>query len=163
MSERGGNDMDFMEKVTRDLVEAMKSHGEERDLVISVLRMIKSAVKNAEISLRGSGRNLREEDIIGVLSTMVKQRRESVGQYLSANRKDLADKENREVEIIQKYLPKQLTPEELDEAIRAAMEETGVTSAKETGRLMKVLMPRVKGKADGRLVSRRVSEILESL
>ncbi|MEJ2683582.1 MAG: GatB/YqeY domain-containing protein [Candidatus Sulfobium sp.] len=163
MEEQGGNDMDFMEKITRDLAEAMKSHGEERDLVISVIRMIKSAVKNVEISLRGSGRNLGEEDIIGVLSTMVKQRRESVEQYLSANRKDLADKESREVEIIQRYLPRQLTPEELDTVIRAAIEETGVTSVKETGRLMKVLMPRVKGKADGRLVSQRVREMLESL
>lgn len=154
--------MDFLEKITRDLTEAMKSHGEERELLISVLRMIKSSVKNAEIALRGGGRNLGDEDIIGVLSTMVKQRREAAEQYLNADRKDLADKESREVEIIQRYLPKQLTVEELDAVIRSAMEETGVTSARETGRLMKVLMPKVKGKADGRLVSQRVREILES-
>lgn len=154
--------MDFPEKITKDLTVAMKGHGEDRDLLISVLRMIKSAVKNAEISLRGSGRNLGDEDIVGVLSTMVKQRREAAEQYLAAGRKDLADKENSEVEIIQRYLPKQLTAGELDAIIRSAMEETGVSSVKETGRLMKVLMPRVKGKADGRLVSQRVREILES-
>lgn len=155
--------MDFLDKITKDLAEAMKGHGEDRELVISVLRMIKSAVKNAEIALRGGGRDLSEEDIVGVLSTMVKQRRESAEQYLSANRKDLADKESSEVEIIRRYLPKQLTPDELDAVIRSAIEEAGVTSAKETGKLMKVLMPRVKGKADGRLVSQRAREILESM
>jgi uncharacterized protein YqeY len=155
--------MDFLEKISRDLTEAMKSHGEDRELVISVVRMIKSAVKNAEIALRGGGKTLSDEDIVGVLSTMVKQRRESAEQYLNANRKDLADKENREVEIIQRYLPAQLTQEELDAVIRSAIEETGIASAKETGRLMKVLMPQVKGKADGRLVNLRVKEILESM
>jgi uncharacterized protein YqeY len=155
--------MDFLEKISRDLAAAMKSHDEGRELLLSVLRMIKSSVKNAEIALRGEGRNLSEEDIIGVLSTMVKQRGEASEQYLNANRKDLADKENREIEIIQRYLPRQLTHEELDAVIRSAIEETGVTNVKETGRLMKVLMPKVKGKADGRLVNQRVREILESM
>jgi uncharacterized protein YqeY len=155
--------MDFLEKISRDLAAAMKSHDEGRELLLSVLRMIKSSVKNAEIALRGEGRNLSEEDIIGVLSTMVKQRGEASEQYLNANRKDLADKENREIEIIRRYLPRQLTHEELDAVIRSAIEETGVTNVKETGRLMKVLMPKVKGKADGRLVNQRVREILESM
>jgi uncharacterized protein YqeY len=154
--------MDFLEKITRDLAEVMKSHGAERELVMSVLRMIKSTVKNAEIALRGSGRELKEEDIISVLSTMVKQRKEAAEQYGGAGRKDLADKEEREIKIIQRYLPRQLTIEELDALIRAAIEETGVTSQKEAGRLMKVLMPQVKGKADGKLVNQRVREILES-
>jgi uncharacterized protein len=155
--------MDFIEKISADLTAAMKSHDEGRELLLSVLRMIKSSVKNAEIALRGDGKNLSEEDIIGVLSTMVKQRREAAEQYLNANRQDLADKENREIEIIRRYLPRQLTQEELDAVIRSVIEETGVASAKETGRLMKVLMPKVKGKADGRLVNQRVREILESM
>lgn len=154
--------MDFIEKITKDLAEAMKARGEERDLELSVLRMIKSSVKNAEIALRGDDRELGDDDIVGVLSTMVKQRREAAEQYLGAGRKDLADKETREIEIIQRYLPRQLTTEELDTVIRSAIEETGVTSARETGRLMKVLMPKVKGKADGKLVNQRVREILES-
>lgn len=154
--------MDFLEKITKDLAEVMKSHGDDRELVVSVLRMIKSAVKNAEIALRGSGRGLKEEDIIGVLSTMVKQRKEAAEQYGGADRKDLADKEEREIKIIQRYLPRQLTTEELDALIRATIEETGVTSQKEAGRLMKVLMPLVKGKADGKVVNQRVREILES-
>lgn len=154
--------MDFLEKITKDLAEVMKSHGDDRELVVSVLRMIKSAVKNAEIALRGSGRGLKEEDIIGVLSTMVKQRKEAAEQYGGADRKDLADKEEREIKIIQRYMPRQLTTEELDALIRATIEETGVTSQKEAGRLMKVLMPLVKGKADGKVVNQRVREILES-
>ena len=154
--------MDFLEKITRDLAEGMKSHEDERELVVSVLRMIKSTVKNAEIALRGSARELKEEDIISVLSTMVKQRKEAAEQYNGAGRKDLADKEEREIKIIQRYLPRQLTIEELDALIRAAIEETGVTSQKEAGRLMKVLMPQVKGKADGKVVNQRVREILES-
>jgi uncharacterized protein YqeY len=154
--------MEFLEKISKDLAVTMKGRGEDRELVISVLRMIKSTVKNAEIASRSTGKDLSDEDIIGVLSSMVKQRKESAGQYLSANRKDLADRENREIDIIQKYLPRQLTPEELDSIIRSAVEETGVTSVKDAGRLMKVLMPRVKGKADGRLVNQRVRELLES-
>lgn len=154
--------MNFLERITRDLTEAMKGHGEERELVISVLRMIKSAVKNAEIALRGSGRDLGDDDIVGVLSTMVKQRKEAAEQYLDAGRKDLADKETRETEIIQRYLPKQLTPDELDSLIREAIQETGVASPQEAGKLMKVLMPRVRGKADGKLVNQRVREILQS-
>jgi uncharacterized protein YqeY len=92
---------------------------------------------------------------------MVKQRKESVEEYARANRKDLADKENQEINIIMKYLPRQLTVEELDEVIRSAIRDTGVTGPKELGKLMKELMPKVKGKADGKLVNQRVREILE--
>ncbi|MEJ2695586.1 MAG: GatB/YqeY domain-containing protein [Candidatus Sulfobium sp.] len=122
--------MEFLEKISKDLAVTMKGRGEDRELVISVLRMIKSTVKNAEIASRSTGKDLSDEDIIGVLSSMVKQRKESAGQYLSANRKDLADRENREIDIIQKYLPRQLTPEELDSIIRSAVEETGVRAAR---------------------------------
>lgn len=157
------NAMDFLERISKDLAEAMKSKEEGKELLVSVIRMIKSAVKNAEIAKRGSGsgNGLTEEDIIGVLSTMVKQRKESVEEYARANRKDLADKENQEINIIMKYLPRQLTVEELDEVIRSAIRDTGVTGPKELGKLMKELMPKVKGKADGKLVNQRVREILE--
>jgi uncharacterized protein YqeY len=153
--------MDFLERISKDLAEAMKSKEEGKELLVSVIRMIKSAVKNAEIAKRGSDSGLTEEDIIGVLSTMVKQRKESVDEYARANRKDLADKENQEISIIMKYLPQQLTVEELDAVIRSTIKETGVTGPKELGKLMKELMPKVKGKADGKLVNQRVREILE--
>lgn len=155
--------MDFLERISKDLAEAMKSKEEGRELLVSVIRMIKAALKNAEIAKRGSGSGLTEEDIIGVLSTMVKQRKESAEEYAKANRKDLADKENQEINIIMKYLPQQMTAEELDAVITAAIQETGVRGPKEMGKLMKELMPKVKGKADGKLVSQRVKELLDKM
>lgn len=149
--------MDILKKINEDLITSMKSKDE---LKTTTLRMIKSAAKNAEIAKRGKG-DLTEEDIMGVLSTMVKQRKESAEQYEKANRKDLADKENTEISIIQEYLPKQLTPEELGEIIKATIQETGVAGMKEMGKLMKALMPKVKGKADGKLVNQMIKEILE--
>ena len=155
--------MDFLEMLSGELAEAMKSKGEGRELLVSVLRMMKSAVKNAEIAKRGSGGGLTEEDIVGVLSTMVKQRRESAGEYSKANRTDLAEKELREIDILMRYLPKQMTDEELDAVIETAIKTAGVTGPKDMGKLMKELMPKVKGKADGKLVTQRVKERLERM
>ncbi|MBI5206056.1 MAG: GatB/YqeY domain-containing protein [Nitrospirae bacterium] len=151
--------MDILKKINEDLITSMKSKDE---LKTTTLRMIKSAVKNAEIAKRGKG-DLTEDDIMGVLSTMVKQRKESAEQYEKANRKDLADKENTEISIIQEYLPKQLTTEELDAIIKSTIQETGVVGMKEMGKLMKELMPKVKGKADGKLVNQMIKERLEKL
>ena len=152
--------MNILEQLTNDIAASMKSKDEGRDLRTSTLRMIKSAVKNAEIAKRGKG-DLTEDDIVSILSTMVKQRKESVDQYVAANRQELADKEEREIVIIQEYLPKQLSSDELDTVIRAMIQETGVTSMKEIGRLMKDLMPKVKGRADGKVVNQKIKEILE--
>lgn len=154
--------MEILKKIDSEVVSAMKDKSESSALKVSTLRMMKSAIKNAEIAKRGKG-DLTEEDVMGVLSTMVKQRKESVEQYMNANRKDLADKENAEISIIQAYLPEQLSSEKLDEIIQSAIKEAGVASAKEMGKLMKELMPKVKGKADGKLVNQRVKEILEKL
>ncbi|MDI6745195.1 MAG: GatB/YqeY domain-containing protein [Thermodesulfovibrionales bacterium] len=149
--------MEILEKINKDLVASMKN---KDDLRTTTLRMIKSSIKNAEIAKRGKG-ELIEEDILGVLSTMVKQRKESVEQYQNAGRNDLADKENREIEVIQEYLPKQLSIEEVDAIIKSTIQEAGILGMKDMGRLMKELMPKVKGKADEKLVSRCVKEILE--
>jgi len=155
--------MDFLERIGKDLTLAMKSREEERDLVISVLRMTKAAVKNAEISKRGSGSELTDEDVMGVLATMVKQRRESAEQYEKAGRADLSGKEIREIGIIQRYLPQQLSPDELDGIIKSTIQETGVSGVKDLGKLMKALMPKVKGKADGKIVNERVRAELERM
>ncbi len=155
--------MDFLERISKELAGAMKSKEEGRELLVSVLRMIKSAVKNAEIAKRGTGKELTDDDVVAVLSSMVKQRRESAEQYSNVNRKDLAEKETREIEIIRKFLPQQLTVEELDVLIKSSIQESGVTGMKEIGKLMKVLMPKVKGKADGNAVNGRVREILEKM
>jgi uncharacterized protein YqeY len=151
--------MNILEQLTADIAASMKSKEEGHDLKTSTLRMIKSAVKNAEIAKRGKG-DLTEDDIVSILSTMVKQRRESIEQYTSANRQDLADKEGREIVIIQEYLPKQLSAGELDALIRLTIQETGAADMKDLGKLMKELQPKVKGKADGKVVNQRIREIL---
>jgi len=148
--------MDILKKINDDLVASMKN---KDDLRTTTLRMMKSSIKNAEIAKRGKG-ELTEEDILSVLSSMVKQRKESAEQYQNAGRNDLADKENREIEIIQEYLPKQLSAEEVDVIIKSTIQEAGISGTKDMGRLMKELMPKVKGRADGKLVSERVKEIL---
>lgn len=154
--------MEILQKIDEELKTSMKARSADSGLRTSTLRMMKSAIKNAEIAKRGKG-DLTEEDIMAVLSTMVKQRKESVEQYTNANRKDLADKESMEISIIQAYLPEQISFDELDNIIKSAIKETGVTGAKKIGKLMKELMPKVKGKADGKLVNQRVKEILEKL
>ena len=104
--------------------------------------------------------SLTDEEVLSVLSTLAKQRRESIEQYSAAGRSDLADKESKELEIIQSYLPKQLSASELDNVIRLAISESGASSLNELGKVMKVLMPKVKGVADGKIVNQRVKELL---
>ncbi len=150
--------MDIIGKINEDLVAAIKSRAEV--LRVSTLRMMKAAIKNAEIAKRGKG-DLTEEDVLAVLSTMVKQRKDSAEQYQQAGRIDLMEKEDQEIAIIQEYLPRQLDVAEIDALIHGAIAKAGITGVKEMGKLMKELMPLVKGKADGKIVNQRVKEILE--
>lgn len=152
--------MDIFKTVTEDLTKAMKAREE---LTVSVLRMVKSALKNAEIAKRGDDKGLSDEDAVAVLSTMVKQRRDSAEQYEKAGRQDLAEKETSEISIIQRYLPQQLSPEQLDAAIDASIKEAGVAGPKDMGKLMKALMPKVKGKAEGKVVNERVKAFFEKM
>lgn len=138
------------------LKEALKSRDE---LKVSVIRMIKASLKNKEIEKMGP---LTDDDVIAVLSTMAKQRRESVEQFTAAGRTDLADKEKKELEIIQSYLPAQLSPKELDDIIIAGIKESNAASPADMGKVMKVVMPRIKGAADGKVVNQRVKELLSS-
>jgi uncharacterized protein YqeY len=146
----------ILDDLNSALKEAMKSRDEVR---VSAIRMMKASLKNKEIEKMG---NLSDEDVLQVLSTLAKQRRESIEQFSAAGRTELAEKESRELEIITAYLPKQLSPEELDEVIRSAISESGAKSAGDMGKLMKVLMPKVKGAADGKIVNQRVRELLGS-
>jgi len=152
--------MDILARINEDLAATMKSKADE--VRVSTLRMMKSAIQYAEIAKRGKG-DLTAEDIFSVFATMVKQRKDSAEQYEKGNRMELAQKETREIAIIQEYLPQQLTTDEIDALIRAAIAKAGVTGAKEMGKLMKELMPMVKGKADGKVVNERVKKILEGM
>ena len=146
--------MSLKERLQAELKEAMKA----RDAVkVSTLRLISSLIKYKEIEAK---KELDDEAVLAVLSTAVKQRRESIEQYEKGNRPDLADKERAELAIIQGYMPAQLGKDEVAALVKEAIAETGAAGAKDMGKVMKALMPKVKGKADGKLVNELVKELL---
>ena len=149
--------MAFLDDLNSVLKEALKSRD---DLKVSVIRLIKASLKYKEIEKMSS---LTDAEILSVLSTLAKQRRESIEQFSAAGRSDLADKETKELEIIQSYLPNQLSLSELDDIIRLAISESGATTLNDLGKVMKVLMPKVKGVADGKIVNLRVKEALTAI
>jgi len=144
----------IFERLDTELKAALKS-GDK--LKLSVVRMIKASLKNKEIDKTGK---LTDEEIISVLSSMVKQRRESIEQYSSAGRTDLAEKEKNELEIVQSYLPRQLSPQEIDSIILSAIKESKALSPGDIGMVMKLVSPQIKGVADGKMVNQRVRELL---
>lgn len=141
-------------RLERELVEAMKARDAART---STLRMVKAALKNKQIDKRAA---LEEADVLQVLSTLAKQRRESIEQFRAGHREDLAQKEEAELHLLQQYLPKELTEGELRELVSAAVSRTGAAGPKDMGKVMSELMPAVKGRADGKLVNQLVREHL---
>ncbi len=148
--------MNIIEKLDSDLKEALKS---KDSLRLSVIRMLKASFKNKEIEKM---QKLTDDDIISVLQSQSKQRKESIRQFTLAGRMDLAEKEQREFEIILQYLPKQLSDKEIDEIIISSLKEASITSLKDIGLAMKIIMPKIKGSADGKYVNQRVRELLTS-
>lgn len=140
------------ERLDADLKDAMRAKNE---LTTSVIRMLKSAIKYKEVEPGAAG-PLDEAAITQVISSLIKQRRDSVQQFRDAKRDDLAEKEEKEIAILQNYLPAQLSPAELEAAVKAAVAESGAKSAKEMGLVMKALMPKVQGKAEGKAISEAV-------
>jgi hypothetical protein len=147
--------MSLQQRLDDDLKVAMKSSD---NLKTSALRMVKAAIKNKQIEKM---RELSEEEIISVISTLSKQRRESIELFSKGGREDLTEKEKRELSILQSYLPSQLTPEELDRLIIDAIKEASAEGVKDIGKVMRILMPRLKGSADGKVVNQRVTELLQ--
>ena len=147
--------MSLQQRLDNDLRGAIKSSDK---LKTSALRMLKTAVKYKQTE---KNTELSEEEIISVVSTLSKQRRESIALFLKGGREDLADKEKQELSILQSYLPDQLTPEELDRFIIEAMAESSAEGVKDIGKVMRLVMSRVKGTADGKTVNQRVKELLE--
>jgi len=147
--------MAFIERIQKDLTEAMKT---KEELRLSVLRMVKTALKNKEVE---KIRPLEDAEALQVLQALVKQRRESVEQFTRGGRNDLADKEAKEIAIIESYLPAPPTEAELDQAIGAAIAETGANSPKQMGAVIKAARARLEGKTiDGKVLSDRVRERL---
>lgn len=142
------------EQLNEDVKAAMKSGDAFRK---DTLRLILAAIKQVEIDTR---KTLTEEDVYGLLQTEAKKRRDTITEMRGAGRNDLADKEQAELTLIETYLPQQLSREEIEAEVRKAIAESGAKSAKEMGNVMKVLMPRVKGRADGKLVNEVVKSLL---
>ena len=143
--------MTLKEQITAHLTEAMKAKDALRT---STLRMVKAAVKNREIE---KGEDLSDDEMMKVLRSLVKQRRDSVEQYEKAGRQELAAKETSEIKIIEAYLPQAAASGEIEQAVVLAIEETGATSMREMGAVMKAAQVRLAGRnADGRTVSEMV-------
>ncbi|MGH7902370.1 MAG: GatB/YqeY domain-containing protein [Thermodesulfobacteriota bacterium] len=150
--------MSLRNKIPEDLKNALRN---KNAVELSVLRMLQSAIRNKEIEKNKS--ELTDEEVIEVITSEIKKRRESIEGYTKGRRQDLADRENSELEVLMKYMPKQLTEEEVREEVRKAIQESGINNSKELGKVMKVIIPRTKGKADGAMVNRVVREELEKL
>lgn len=140
--------------IKEQLDTAMKDAMRAKDsLTLNAIRMVKTAVKNKEIELITQ---LDDQGVIGVMSTLAKQRKESAVAFREANRLELAEKEEKELEILLTFLPQQLDEAEIKAIIEEVVAEVGATSAKDMGKVMKVLTPKTSGRADGRLVSELV-------
>lgn len=130
------------------------------ELRTAVIRFILSGVTYYEIQKGGAGYEATDEDVMTVINKEVKQRKDSIDQYEKANRQDLADKEKAELAILQTYLPEQMSEEEVKKYVDEAVATSGASTPQDMGKVMAILMPKVKGKADGSLISRLVREAL---
>ncbi len=146
------------ERIDAELKDAMRAKNE---LSLSVLRMLKSAVKYKEVEPGASA--LDDAGVLAVIATLIKQRRESAEQFKAGGRQELADKEEKEIAVLQGYLPQQLTAEQLRSEVTAAIQASGAKSAKDMGAVMKALMPKVQGKAEGKVISEEVKAQLSKL
>jgi hypothetical protein len=150
--------MNLKETIIADLTAAMKAKDAGR---LGTLRMVKAALMNRQIE---KGGDLTDEEVQKALQSLVKQRRDSVEQYQKAGRAELAEREQAEIGVIEAYLPSAATSEEIEHAVDAAIAETGASSIKEMGQVMKATMAKLQGKnADGRLVSESVKEKLSEI
>lgn len=138
--------MGLYEQVNQEMISAAK---EKDKLRLSVLRMVKAAIHNKEIDLK---RPLNDQEFIQLLSTMVKQRRDSIDQFKQGGRTDLADNEQAELEIILRFLPEQISEEKIAQEIEEAIRQSAASGLKDMGKVMKIIMPRLVGKADGKIV-----------
>jgi uncharacterized protein len=146
--------MSLKSRIQDDVKNAMRAHERER---LAVLRLVTAAIKQKEVDERIE---LDDAQVLAVLDKMVKQRRESLEQYRSAGRDDLADQEAFELELIQTYLPEPLAEDELVELIRKNIEDTGASSIRDMGAVMNALRPQVQGRADMKAVSQAVKNQL---
>lgn len=145
------------DKIQDELKQAMLAKDEEK---LSTIRMLKSAIQYYEIQKGGAGYEAIDEDVVEVVGREIKKRKESIELYEKGGRQELADKEKRELEVLHTYLPEQLSEGEIKKLVDDAISQTGASTMQDMGKVMGVLSPQIKGKADGGLVSSIVREKL---
>jgi uncharacterized protein len=147
--------MSLVERLNSDMKQAMKNREKDK---LSVIRMVKASLQNEGIKL--GKQELSEDEELTVLSRELKQRKDSLQEFDKAGRQDLVEKLQSEIEIVEAYLPKQLSEDELNAIVTQAIAETNATSKADMGKVMSAVMPKVKGKADGSLVNKLVLQNL---
>jgi uncharacterized protein YqeY len=146
--------MDLNVRIEKQMVAAAKARDKAR---LSTLRMLKTALHNKEIDLM---RQPNEAETMQILSQMVKQRKDSIEQFAKGGRQDLVDKEQEELKILQEFMPAQMSDDEVEALIKELIAETGAVSIKDIGKVMKMLMSKIAGRADGKSAGEKVKELL---
>lgn len=149
--------MSLFEQIEKEYIQAYKAKDAVR---LTVLRLLKTAVKNRLVDLRRPGGSLSDEEMLDVIIKEGKQRQDSIEQYRAANRADLADKEAAELKILQEYLPRALSPEELTALVETTVSELRAASPKDMGRVISAIMGSHKGRVDGKVLSDAVRKRL---
>ncbi|MGZ4122289.1 MAG: GatB/YqeY domain-containing protein [Tumebacillaceae bacterium] len=147
--------MSLTERLADDMKQAMKDKAKVR---LSVIRMVRTSIKNAEIDQKTT---LSDDEVIAVLNRELKQRRDSLQAFESAGRQDLVEEVKQEIEVLIDYLPAQMSEDEVRAIVKEVVAETGATGKADMGKVMSALMPKVKGRADGKLVNTIVSQELQ--
>ena len=149
--------MSIKDLLTEDMKQAMKDK-ESGKLRLSVIRMARANIKNIEIDEK---RELNDDEVLAVLMKEVKMRQDSLEEFTKAGRDELAEQAKQEIAIIRKYLPEQLGDDELRALVQEAIDETGAASQKDMGKVMAAVMPKTKGRADGKRINAMVRELLK--
>lgn len=146
--------MNFQDQISAALKDAMRAKDEAK---LASLRSVLTAIKNREKEVR---RSLEDQEIISLISTQIKQRKESIDYYRKAGRADLVKAEESELQILEAYMPEQLSEEEMSQALDGVISEVGAVSMKDMGKVMKAAMAKLAGRADGRAINEMVKEKL---
>ena len=149
--------MSLKEKLTADMKEAMKAREEGRQR-LGVIRLVRGVIRQQEID---GHQELDDDAVLAIISKEVKQRRDSIEEFQKGGREDLVRQNEEEIAILMAYLPQQMTEDEVRRAVEEAVTATGASTPKDIGKVMKELMPKVKGRADGKLVNQIVRELLD--
>ncbi|KRE90372.1 MULTISPECIES: GatB/YqeY domain-containing protein [Paenibacillus] len=146
--------MSLSDRLNEDMKQAMKSQDKFK---LSVIRMVRSTIKNSEIDLK---RPLDDNEVLDVLTREIKQRKDSLQEFTKAGRDDLADNLSAELVILAEYMPQQLSEEEVKAIVQQTIQQIGASSKADMGKVMTALMPQVKGRADGKLINQLVQQLL---